>query len=250
MGCRMNKLPEFVENVLNEWDAIVEFACESFEVLGRGIVTIYEKDYKTMLGYADKAYLVRNDLKNEIELIKDYDPNMEILVHFEHNNDSRIIKIRTPEGRRDPKSVMNKFPEYIENVLNEWDTIVKFAYNNFEISGRGIVAVFVKDDETIQLNYIDKTFFVQKNMMNEIKFIENYDPNMEILVHFEQNNGLRTIRIRANEGGRDPKSVWFMDMFQLYINNPKYMPNNLPDWFYDKAEKLIDGLQKLDKSGE
>ena len=244
----MNKLPEFVENVLNEWDTIVEFAYDNFKVLGRGIVAIYVKDDETMLGYADKTYLVQNDLKNEIELIENYDPNMEILVHFEQYNDSRTIKIRTPEGKREPKSVMNKLPEYIENILNEWDTIVKFAYNNFEILGRGIVAVFVKDDETIQLGYTDKTYFVQNNMKKEIEFIENYDPNMEILVCFEQNSNSRTIRIRTPEGGRDPKSVWFMDMFQLLVNNPKDMPKNIPDWFYDKAEKLIDGLQKLDKN--
>ena len=141
---------------------------------------------------------------------------------------------------------MEKLPEYIDNILNEWDTIVKFAYNNFETLGRGIVAVLVKDDGTIQLRYVDKTFFVQKNMTNEIKLIENYDPNMEIIISFEQNNGLRTVRIGTPEGGRDPKSLWFMDMFRLIISDSKDVPDNLPDWVYDKSFKIIDELKKID----
>jgi hypothetical protein len=141
----------------------------------------------------------------------------------------------------------DEFPEYVENILEEWDTLAKFAYSGYEDLGRGIVAIFLEDNET-SLGYVDKRYFTEHNMKNELELIKNYDPEYEMLVHFEQNNGLRTIRIRTPEGGRDPKSVWFMDMMMRFSNDKNNLPENLPEWFYDKALKFIDGLKNMEKN--
>jgi len=138
----------------------------------------------------------------------------------------------------------NAFPGYIDEVLNDWDTIAKYSYDRFENIGRGIVVVF-NDNNNIEFGYADKEYFVKNHMQKEIDLIQNYDPAFEMLIHFEYNNGSRTIRIKTPEGGRDPKSIWFMDMLMKLTENPNELPENMPDWFYDKALSFIEGLKEL-----
>jgi hypothetical protein len=140
----------------------------------------------------------------------------------------------------------DKLPDYIENILEEWNTIANFSYNGYENLGRGVVAIFIDSNDT-KLGYADKIYFQKNNMKKELELIEAYDPEYEMLIHFEQQNGSRTIRIRTPEGERDPKSIWFMDMVEKFINNSGDLPKNLPEWFYDDALKFIDGLEKLKK---
>ncbi|NLX26531.1 MAG: hypothetical protein GXY61_11355 [Lentisphaerae bacterium] len=128
-------------------------------------------------------------------------------------------------------------PDFVDRVLREWDFIAFFAYDNFESCGRG--AVGLGDGANgIQAMYAPREYFVKKGDQAVLQKVDEYDPVTEFLVHFEVPEGMRTIRIRTPEEGRNPKRIWFFEMLRRLEEEPDKMPDPLPDWFAKALEKL------------
>ncbi|MEA1969801.1 MAG: hypothetical protein U9P79_08355 [Candidatus Cloacimonadota bacterium] len=128
-------------------------------------------------------------------------------------------------------------PDFVDHVLNEWDFIAFFAYDNFELSGRGVVGI-VEDEEGTQAMYGTRDFFMNKGDQQVLSLLDTYDPETEYLVYFDANGGTRTIRVRTPEGGRHPKRIWFFEMLRRASEAPEQLPDILPDWFIQACEKL------------
>jgi len=128
-------------------------------------------------------------------------------------------------------------PDFVDEILREWDFIAFFAYDNFELSGRGVVGLF-EDENGIQAVYGTRDYFVERENPQVLSLLDTYDPETEYLVHFDANDGTRTIRVRTPEGGRHPKRIWFFEMLRRASEEPDELPENLPKWFTDACADL------------
>ncbi|OQB40681.1 MAG: hypothetical protein BWY09_00727 [Candidatus Hydrogenedentes bacterium ADurb.Bin179] len=74
-------------------------------------------------------------------------------------------------------------PDYVDRVLREWDSIAFFAYDNYESSGRGAVAIG-EYPEGPRIAYAAQDYFVGTQNSQVLQLLYSYDPETEILVHF------------------------------------------------------------------
>ena len=128
-------------------------------------------------------------------------------------------------------------PDFVDQVLSKWDFIAFFAYDNFELSGSGVVGL-VEGEEGIQAMYGIRDYFVKQGDQQVLSLLDTYSPETEFLVHFDATGGTRTIRVRTPEGGRHPKRVWFFEMLRRASEAPEELPDKLPEWFVHACEEL------------
>ena len=133
--------------------------------------------------------------------------------------------------------MQNPIPQFVDQVLSEWDFVAFFAYDNFESAGRGVVGL-IEGEEGIQAMYGAREYFLGQGDQQVLSMLDTYDPETEFLVHFDATGGTRTIRVRTPEGGRQPKRVWFFEMLRRASEAPEELPNILPDRFIQACEKL------------
>jgi len=131
----------------------------------------------------------------------------------------------------------NQIPDFVDQVLIEWDFIAFFAYDNFELLGRGVVGL-VEDEEGVRIMYGPRDYFVKQEDQYVLSLLDAYDPEMEYLVHFDVDGGTRTIRIKTPEDGRHPKRIWFFEMLGKVSEAPEELPDKVPEWFMHACEKL------------
>jgi len=131
----------------------------------------------------------------------------------------------------------DSIPVFVDQVLREWDFIALFAYDNFELSGHGVVGL-VECEEGIQAMYGTRDYFAKHGDQQVLSLLDTYNPETEFLVHFDATGGTRTIRIRTPQEGRHPKRVWFFEMLRRTSEAPEELPDILPDWFVQACEKL------------
>lgn len=129
-------------------------------------------------------------------------------------------------------------PNFVDQVLQEWDFIAFFAYNNFESAGRGVVGI-MEDAEGTKVMYVARDYFEKQRDQQVLQMLDAYNPETEFLVHFDGVSGTRTIRIRTPENGRHPKRVWFFEILRRASEAPEELPDTLPDWFIQACEKLV-----------
>lgn len=126
----MSAIPDYVEGVLKEWEAIAYFAYDGFERQGRGVVAV-ETDtagsVNFMYGRAD--FFQQQKQTEVIRLLELYDPAKEFLVQFQDTPETtRTLRVRTPEGGRNPKgiwffrmlSLVVDQPEALPDYLPAW----------------------------------------------------------------------------------------------------------------------------------
>ena len=132
-----------------------------------------------------------------------------------------------------------KFPDYIETVLNEWKNASYFSYDNFLRNGRGSILVSVENNE-ITFRYLLQEYFDKNKYQKEINIIKDYEPEKEFILTFEENNGLRTIRLKAKGNDDVPVGIWFMKKFEEVVENQEKLKEEyLPDWFFEQYNSLI-----------
>jgi hypothetical protein len=119
---------------------------------------------------------------------------------------------------------MEPLPQFVDEVLQEWDTIAFFAYSNFELSGRGLVGMTDGADGT-EMFYAPQEHLIGFGVgPKERKLVEDYDPEFEFLVKFDAVGGTRTVRIRTPENGRHPRRVWVFEMLARSSEAPGEVP--------------------------
>lgn len=128
-------------------------------------------------------------------------------------------------------------PDFVDQVLSEWDFIAFFAYDNFELSGRGVVGL-VEGEDGIQAMYGIRDYFVKQGDLQVLSLLDTYSPETEFLVYFDATGETRTIRVRAPEGSRHPKRIWFFEMLRRASEAPEELPDKLPAWFVHVCEQL------------
>lgn len=133
--------------------------------------------------------------------------------------------------------MQNPIPQYVDQVLSEWDFIAFFAYDSFESAGRGVVGL-IEGAEGIQPMYGIRDYFLEQGDQQVLSMLDTYNPETEFLVHFDAAGGTRTIRVKTPEGGRQPKRVWFFEMLRRASEAPEELPDILPQWFIQACEKL------------
>ena len=133
--------------------------------------------------------------------------------------------------------MQNPIPQYVDQVLSEWDFIAFFAYDSFESAGRGVVGL-IEGAEGIQPMYGIRDYFLEQGDQQVLSMLDKYNPETEFLVHFDAAGGTRTIRVKTPEGGRQPKRVWFFEMLRRASEAPEELPDILPQWFIQACEKL------------
>ena len=133
--------------------------------------------------------------------------------------------------------MQNPIPQYVDQVLSEWDFIAFFAYDSFESAGRGVVGL-IEGAEGIQPMYVIRDYFLEQGDQQVLSMLDTYNPETEFLVHFDAAGGTRTIRVKTPEGGRQPKRVWFFEMLRRASEAPEELPDILPQWFIQACEKL------------
>ena len=131
----------------------------------------------------------------------------------------------------------NPIPDFVDQVLRQWDFIAFFAYDNFELSGRGVVGL-ENSKEGIQAMYVTRDYFVKQGDQKVLSLLDTYNPDKEYLVHFDANGGTRTIRVRTPEGGRHPKRIWFFEMLRRASEAPEELPAKLSKCFIHACERL------------
>jgi len=129
-GNSVSAMPDYVDKVLKEWEAIAYFAYDGFERQGRGVVAIdpdASGSVSFMYGPAD--FFQQQKLKEVTRLLELYDPATEFLVHFQDSAAAtRTLRIRTPDGGRNPKGIwcfrmlglVVEQPEALPDYLPEW----------------------------------------------------------------------------------------------------------------------------------
>ena len=137
----------------------------------------------------------------------------------------------------------NKLPDYIENILDEWETIAHFAYDNYEKLGRGSTIVFTEDNQ-LKFMYSKQEWLYATNNDVAVKLCKDYNPEIEFLVTFEENQRLRTIRIASPEEESNPKRIWFFNTLADLNDNPDFDMESLPDWFLNTLDKLSSIAEK------
>ncbi|MDR1893284.1 MAG: hypothetical protein LBQ61_01155 [Spirochaetales bacterium] len=131
-----------------------------------------------------------------------------------------------------------EIPAYVDNVLQDWESISFYAYDKYEAKGRGTVVLFEENGSAIA-GYCTKDYYIKNSRTKEITLIENYNPADEFLLRFETGGGWTTLRIGFPEGGRSPKEVWFYKTLQkINESRPPVPPKDLPGWFLEALEKI------------
>ncbi len=103
----MSAIPDYVDGVLKEWDAIAYFAYDGFEREGRGTVAV-ERDISGSLQfiYLPADFFQQQRDTEVIRLLELYDPATEFLVLFQDSDEAtRTLRIRTPDGGQNPKGI-------------------------------------------------------------------------------------------------------------------------------------------------
>ena len=134
---------------------------------------------------------------------------------------------------------MNPIPDFVEDVLKEWEAVAYFAYDGYERQGRGVVTVEPDAPGSVRFMYGPAEFFERQKQKEVTHLLAAYDPVTEFLAHFQDSPAAtRTIRIRTPDGGRDPKCIWFFRMLARAVEQPGAVPDYLPEWFFHAFEKL------------
>ncbi len=139
---------------------------------------------------------------------------------------------------------MNELPRYVQNALNQWDSISYFAYDCYEKVGR--VAVGIEADPNnpagARLLAFQHDFQNGKPDKKTAHILASYDPENEIVIQFMQDNGqVRTQRLKTAPGARHPKRVFFFEILRRLSEEPSTVNlSELPPW-------VIEALEKLDK---
>ena len=125
----MNTNPAYVDSFLCEWTQIAFESYDAYERLGRGVVGISRTDGGTELLYAGRDYFVQKGDDEMARMIDAYDPEWEFLVVFDTPQDkTRILRVRTPEGKHHPKRIwsfemlrrVTEEPEVLPESLPAW----------------------------------------------------------------------------------------------------------------------------------
>lgn len=114
-------LPLFVDRALREWDFIAYFAYNGFEASGRGVVGLMEDNSGLSVMYGDCGYFEKLSDRRVLQMLDDYDPEEEFLIHFDAPGGTRTTRVRTPADGRSPKRVW--FFEMLRRVSEEPDTL-------------------------------------------------------------------------------------------------------------------------------
>lgn len=114
-------IPPYVDQALRDWDFIAFFAYDGFEASGRGVVGLFEEDQVTKVMYGDRRYFDQLGNSGIIQMLDEYDPEHEFMVHFEAPGGTQTLRIQTPAGGRHPKRVW--FFEMLRRVNDEPDKL-------------------------------------------------------------------------------------------------------------------------------
>ncbi len=134
----------------------------------------------------------------------------------------------------------NPLPEYVLFALEEWETLAFFAYEKFEKHGPITIGIRQDDEESIEFTAINYDIETNKCEKHIVELLEKYDPEYEILIQYQQDdNQIRTQRIRTAAGGRHPRRIYFFEMMRRVTDEPENIVlEDLPEWLIGAFEKL------------
>ena len=122
-------MPLYIDEVLREWDTIACIAYDGYERKGPGAVAIMPAGNSSVLLYGERDFFVKQGNTTVLRMIDEYDPDREFLAFFDTNDgNTRTLRIRTPEGGRQPKRVwffemlrrVNDEPESLPEEIPRW----------------------------------------------------------------------------------------------------------------------------------
>lgn len=124
----MNNLPQYIDQALQEWSFVAFFAYDNFESVGRGVVGLAETTEGIQAIYGTPEYFQERGYLSVVQQIGSYNPETEFLVHFDATGGTRTLRIRTPEGGRNPKRVWffemlrraSEAPDDLPEKLPDW----------------------------------------------------------------------------------------------------------------------------------
>ena len=137
---------------------------------------------------------------------------------------------------------MNDIPTYVQNVLDNWETLAFVAYDGYEKAGRLVVGI--ERDEMnpagARLLSVVYDFETGKPDPATAKLLAAYDPDTEIIIQFIDNGGhVRRQRLRTGPGARHPKRVFFFEMLRRIDEEPDSIDlRDLPHWLVEVLENL------------
>jgi len=136
---------------------------------------------------------------------------------------------------------MRDIPYYVENVLNDWETLAFLAYDWYEKMGRLVVGIDQDDADPAGAKLIATVyeFYAGKPDPVTAKLLAGYDPDTEIIVQFiDKTKHIRTQRLRAGPRAH-PKKIFFFEMLRRINEVPETIDlRDLPNWFVEALEKL------------
>jgi hypothetical protein len=138
-------------------------------------------------------------------------------------------------------------PQMLNALLDDWDQVALFAYDQYCRAGRGVVAVERTveggGDDSFRLSYVSfPTAAAEGTATDKVQYlIANYDPDSEILIMYRDlANIVHTQRLRTAPGGRAPKRVWFFEMLRTLNEDATVVPDYAPEWFWNTITRLAD----------
>ncbi len=133
-------------------------------------------------------------------------------------------------------------PQYVQNVLDDWDGLAFHAYDCFEKSGRVVMALEEDENNPSQAKIIAVSYDYQQGKPDTTVagLLVKYDPLYEILVQFVDLQGnIRTQRLRTAPDNRNPMGIYFFEMLRRIEEEPNSVDMaTLPEWFIQAVEKL------------
>lgn len=137
---------------------------------------------------------------------------------------------------------MQDIPCYVENALNDWETLAFVAYDWYEKMGRLVVGIDQDeaDPAAAKLMAVVYEFEAGKPDPLTAKLLAEYDPDTEIIIQFvDKRKHIRTQRLQSGSGAQHPKKIFFFEMLRRINEEPETIDlGNLPHWFVEALEKL------------
>ena len=137
---------------------------------------------------------------------------------------------------------MQDIPCYVENALNDWETLAFVAYDWYEKMGRLVVGIDQDEADRVgaKLMAVVYELHIKIILTGKAKLLAEYDPDTEIIIQFvDKTKHIRTQRLRDGSGAQHPKKIFFFEMLRRINEEPKTIDlGNLPHWFVEALEKL------------
>jgi len=143
---------------------------------------------------------------------------------------------------------VESIPDHVQMVLDEWESLAFYAYDNYERYGRIVVGIEENPEVPSGIQLVSIIYDDEEGEPDDVtaRLLATYDPAYEIPIQFVDEAGrLRTQRLRSVPDGQHPRKVYFFEVLGRVNDDPKILyEEDFPAWFVEAVERLARGLKE------